>query len=145
MGKEYIFLMRHTDEPRGEIWEEPMVISGSDPIAWVEEALKNFNSTLKSNERHRTFMGLKEEDGGSTYCELSKRNGMTLGDGLDTYDIMECSNCYFQIKRHGISSAGKVKCFPEQTCRSCNKIYKTEKGYQNHMNKDRHRRPVWCM
>src|SRR5574340_881137 len=73
----------------------------SDPIAWGKDIIKWFNSTCKSGERKRVFLGAKILSQQSEEHNWEKSCLVTQSGGYDTY---KCTKCSITGKRYGLSS-----------------------------------------
>jgi len=50
------------------------------------------------------------------------------------YDVWECKRCGLQKRVYGLGHPPYgEECFPERTCRECNKVFKSIENYKRHL------------
>lgn len=114
----------------------------TDVIAYIKTMVDRFNATLQPNELTREFVEVVGETG-KRYCVMHKINLATVSRGNSLYDIWQCEICGIYYQRFGLHELGEFECLPLQTCRECNKVFKTEIGLAKHTAKNRHNQPIW--
>lgn len=142
--KEYKIRTKDANGIMEETINIPDNIGGTqtDVITYVKAMVDRFNSTLRLYELPREFVEIIGETG-KRYCVMHKINLATVSRGNSLYDIWQCKICYMYHQRHGLNELGNYECLPLQTCRECNKVFKTAKALAKHKEKNRHNPPAW--
>ncbi|KKL78889.1 hypothetical protein LCGC14_2020380 [marine sediment metagenome] len=136
------------DIKAGYIMDETLdVPEGKDPKQYAEQQIKRFNDIekerygTKGNPRELVSIGEKT---GVIFCVFKKVNNVTIIRNNNPYDILICSNCKIFIRRFGLNpTPTQIKCYPELTCNECNKVFKSQKRYDNHTKIKYHITPEW--
>lgn len=138
-------------EQIGEYKEKLDIPDNQDPKKFVKKIFDEFNRVekekYKENKKYkpdvRKLVKILEATG-ILYCDFSKANTITILRNDQAYDILKCSNCNIFRKRFGLNETPThIICKPNVTCKECNRIFKTQKGYDNHMKKGKHKTPDW--
>lgn len=130
---------------------EKLDVGLEEPIQYVKKIIDNFNDTEKQRKEDdskyimdiRKFVRIVGKTG-IFHCIFRKMNMFTVLRNDAVYDIIQCTRCKIYRKRVGLDgSSTYIICKPELTCLECNKIFKTQKGYDKHDVKNKHRTPEW--
>jgi hypothetical protein len=94
---------KHRGDPDSKAWSEDYNKPVSDPQAWAEETLEEFNATLRKGELPREIVRVEiKPNGVPLRHQWQKTNLVTIIKGRDNYDTYRCEMCGITAKRHGV-------------------------------------------
>lgn len=136
------------DVKSGEVFDETLdVPENKDPKEYAEQIIKRFNVVEKErygDKGHLRKLVSVGEKTGVIFCEWKKMNLTTVIKNDEVYDVIRCPTCKNIRKRYGLDgSPVLIECHPERTCNECNRVFKTQKGYDDHNEKNIHNTPQW--
>jgi len=107
-----------------------------DLEAQVKEAVNRFNKEEKSmygnKAKPREFIRLLDGKM-SLEHEWHKKNIYGQRDRQGhIYDEWECDRCGLRLLNYGLGGPTPGHCYPERTCRKCQRLFKTVKNFERH-------------
>lgn len=103
-----------------ETYDKEEVVDEATARAYAKKMIDYFNSTLRSGEKRRSFVGgIKLIDEGTREHKWTKSNVVTLADHRGAFDNVTCKTCGARARRYGLWNLKMQRGYTAKKWKTC--------------------------
>ncbi|MBU7045031.1 MAG: C2H2-type zinc finger protein [Theionarchaea archaeon] len=99
----------------------------------IKNMVEKFNNSRLPGEKPRKFIRIISSE--ATKLHNWKKISITPQcDSKGYYDLYKCEQCGLTFRRRSLNSRPpQTECYPERTCKDCQKVFVSERNLQRHI------------